>query len=94
LKALPLLQATHEVKDLARRILTSGLLPATEDRDATHIALASAHEMDISLTWNCRHIANATIQARLRRLVETAGFNLSVICTPEEVMESNDEMSD
>src|SRR5438552_9688794 len=35
----PLLQATEEVKDLARQILTSGLLPATADRadrDATH----------------------------------------------------------
>ncbi len=94
LKTLPLLQAAEEVKELARRILTSGLLAATEDRDATHIALASAYEMDILLTWNCRHIANAAIQTRLRRLAETAGFNLPVICTPEELMENNDEKSD
>src|SRR5258708_35330308 len=66
LRAFPLVQVTDEVQELARKILGSGLLPATADRDATHIALASGYEMDILLSWNCRHIANATIQTRLR----------------------------
>ena len=50
LRGVPLLQVTEEVKELARKILASGLLPATADRDATHIALASAYEMDLLLT--------------------------------------------
>jgi hypothetical protein len=41
--------------------------------------------MDILLSWNCRHIANAAIQARLRQLVEKSGFALPVLCTPEEL---------
>lgn len=41
LQAVPLLQVTDEVKQLARKVLTSGLLPATSDRDATHIANAA-----------------------------------------------------
>ena len=90
LQAIPLLQVTDEVKELARKVLTSRLLPATAQPDATHIALASAHQMDILLSWNCRHIANAAIQARLRRLVEAAGYSLPVICTPEELMENDD----
>jgi len=93
LPAVPLLQVTDAVKELARKVLTSGLLPATLDRDATHIALASAYEMDILLSWNCRHIANAAIQTRLRRLVEAAGFTLPVICTPEELMENDNEQN-
>ena len=94
LRGIPLLQVSDDVKELARTILKSGLLPITADRDATHIALASAYEMDILLSWNCRHIANAAIQARLRRLVEVAGFVLPVICTPEELMENDDEQND
>ena len=94
LQVIPLLQVTDETKELARKILTSGLLPATADRDSTHIALASAYKMDILLSWNCRHIANATIQARLRRLVESAGFELPVICTPDELMENDNEQND
>jgi hypothetical protein len=57
----------------------------TPDRDAAHIALATVHQMDILLSWNCRHIANAAIQARLRRLVENSGFVLPVLCTPDEL---------
>ena len=93
LQAVPLLQVTDEVKALARKVLTSGLLPATADRDATHIAVASAYEMEILLSWNCRHIANAAIQTRLRRLVEAAGFTLPVICTPEELMENDHDQN-
>ena len=94
LAGVPLLRVTDEVKELARKVLESGLLPTTADRDAAHIALASAYEMDILLSWNCRHIANAAIQARLRKLAQAAGFTLPVICTPEELMENDHEQND
>ena len=50
--------------------------------------------MDFLLSWNCRHIANARIQARLRRLADAAGFTLPVICTPEELLENDNEQDD
>ena len=67
---------------------------AAADRDAAHIALATIHEMDMLLTWNCRHIANAFIQAKLRKLADAAGFTLPVICTPEELLENENEQTD
>ena len=67
------------------RIFQSGLLPPTAEINATHIALATFHRMDILLTWNCRHIANATIGVRLRRLAQAHGYELPSICTPEEL---------
>ena len=82
---IKLLDLTDEANALTKEILASGLLPADADRDAAHIALATVHEMDILLSWNCRHIANAAIQARLRRLVEKLGFTLPVLCTPDEL---------
>ena len=82
---LAVVRATDEVEALTLRVLGSGLLPTDADRDAAHIALATVHEMDILLSWNCRHIANAAIQARLRRLVEQSGFTLPVLCTPDEL---------
>ena len=90
-QGMALLQVTNEVKGVARTVLSAGLLPVTADRDAVHIALASVYEMDLLLSWNCRHIANAAIQARLRRLVAVAGYTLPVICTPEELMENDNE---
>lgn len=82
---IKLLDLTDEANALTKDILASGLLPADADRDAAHIALATVHEMDILLSWNCRHIANAAIQARLRRLVEKSGLALPVLCTPDEL---------
>jgi hypothetical protein len=83
---IALLDMTDTAEELADHILTSGLLPASADGDAAHIALATAHGMDALLTWNCRHIANVGIQGRLRGLVESQGYELPVICTPEEFL--------
>ena len=56
---LPLLDLTEAVSDVAKAIMGSGLLPQESARDAIHIAVTSVHGIDILLTWNCRHIANA-----------------------------------
>jgi hypothetical protein len=69
---IPLLELTNDVREFARKVLGSGLLPRESDRDAAHIALATVHEMDLLLSWNCRYVANAAIQTRLRRLAEAA----------------------
>ncbi len=50
------------------------------------VAQCAVHEMDILLTWNCRHIANVAIQQRLRRLAEQNGYTLPSLATPEEFM--------
>jgi len=83
---IPVLDLTNEAAVLTRRILDFGLVPAKADADAAHIALATVHQMDILLTWNCRHIANVHIQARLRRLVEKAGYELPTVCTMDELI--------
>ena len=90
---IPLVRATDEALVLTERILRSGILPTHADRDAAHIALATIYEMDILLSWNCRHLANATIQARLRKLADNAGFAFPVICTPNQLMESDHEQN-
>ena len=86
LAGLALLISTPDVESLAADVLQSGLLPATADGDAAHIALATAYGMDILLTWNCRHIANAAIVGRLRKLVAERGYTLPEIYTPEELL--------
>ena len=83
---LTVLELTAAAETLADHILQSGLLPANADGDAAHIALATVHKLDILLTWNCRHIANAAIVGRLRRLMEAQDHTLPEIYTPEELL--------
>jgi hypothetical protein len=71
---------------LARRILATRLLPAKAAVDAAHIAVATIHQMDFLLTWNCRHIANAAIVDKVRAVCASAGYAPPVLCTPLELM--------
>lgn len=86
LQDLPLLDLTQAVNDVAKAIMASGLLPQKGARDAVHIAVSSVHAVDILLTWNCRHIANAAIMKELRTIVAECGHELPVLCTPEELL--------
>ena len=83
---LPLLDLTFEVDGLAETIMQSGLLPVSASRDAVHIAVTAVHQVHFLLTWNCRHIANATIFRDLQHVIMSAGYDMPVICTPEELL--------
>jgi hypothetical protein len=54
--------------------------------DAIHIAAATVHGMDYLLTWNCKHIANAQIQGKLAEISLDFGYELPILCTPNELM--------
>lgn len=84
---ITLLESTGQAGELTRSIMNSRLLPVKAEGDGAHIALATVHQMDILLTWNCRHIANAFILGRLRRLIESCGHSAPTICTPEEFLQ-------
>ncbi|HEV7925821.1 MAG TPA: DNA-binding protein [Verrucomicrobiae bacterium] len=86
-----LLGATEAAENFTEDIIHSRILPAEAAGDAAHIAIATAHKMDILLTWNCRHIANAGNQHSLRRLADARKMRLPVICTPEQLMEETNE---
>jgi hypothetical protein len=86
LKELPLLSISERAVDLAAEFMDAGVLPLFADRDASHIAIATVHKMDILLTWNCRHIANGAIQEKLREVAGESGLKLPTICTPDELL--------
>jgi predicted nucleic acid-binding protein len=86
LASLPRLQVTEAAIELARTILSKGLLPQKAFPDALHIAIATVHEVEYLLTWNCKHIANVEILPRIASLCEDLGLTLPIICTPEELL--------
>ena len=85
LNGIPLLQLTEAVNDVAEAIMGSRLLPLAT-RDAGHIAVSSVHNVDILLTWNCQHIANAAIMKELGEIVSRCGYKMPILCTPEELL--------
>lgn len=76
----------------ADRLLADGGIPPHAEADAIHIAVASVHGMDYLLTWNCRHIDNATTKPVIRSICAVAGYTCPEICTPLELL--SDEVED
>lgn len=87
IELLPRLPLTESIMELAGKILATGLIPATAAVDASHIAVAAVHGMDILLTWNCTHIHNIAISRQVERLCARAGFPCPAICTPFDLLE-------
>jgi len=80
------LETNQQVVDLANMLVLERALPATSAEDGVHIAVASVHEMDYLLTWNCKHIANAEIRKAIDTVCRNAGYSAPSICTPEELL--------
>ena len=85
------LEITDEIGNLAVKLVSSGLIPDKAASDAIYIAVASAHGMDYLVTWNFKHIANPFIQNRLRKTVQDFGFHFPVMCSPEELLQNNED---
>jgi hypothetical protein len=86
LDGIPLLEISPEINDLTKTILRSKLIPPRAARDAVHISISAVHEIDFLLTWNCKHIANATIMKVLTEIITKKGFEPPTICTPDTML--------
>jgi len=87
LSDIPLLEVTGDVADLASVFVEQRLVPRKSATDAAHIAVATVHHVNFLMTWNCAHLANATIVTKIREACRSEGYECPVICTPEELME-------
>lgn len=86
IKPFALLESNDAVKALTRALVHGGPLPEKAARDAAHIALSAVHGMHFLLTWNCTHIANAMMYAKMREICAAHGCECPVICTPDELL--------
>ena len=90
LRGIPSLATTEQCANIAESLIARKILPMKAAEDALHIAVATVHGMDMLLTWNCKHIANPIVQASIADYLETVGFLLPFVCTPEELLGEND----
>ena len=86
------LAESGEIRQLADIYARGIPLPPRAAVDALHMALATWHRMEYLLTWNCRHIANASNRRRLEGLNTRLGLPSPTICTPEELLYGNEDL--
>lgn len=93
IRKLALLDESDAAEDLGARLIARRAVPDSQPRDALHIAIATVHGIQFIVTWNFKHILNPHLQATIADTCYEAGFVPPVICTPEQLLESEDDAS-
>lgn len=76
---------SEEAQVIAEQLVTAQAVPADSKEDALHIGIAAANGIDFLLTWNFKHINNASTKAAIRRIIEGLGYQCPELCSPEEL---------
>lgn len=76
---------------LAKSLLSAHAVPETEPTDALHIATATIYQMDVLLTWNCKHMANPVALPKTISTIARSGYRSPVIITPEDFLNRKEE---
>ena len=85
---IPILPTDAKIIDVAMSLVKNGPLPEKATADAFHLATATRHGIDILLTWNCRHLANAMLLPRVRKILSSSGLVCPEVCTVNELIGS------
>ena len=87
LDGLNLLPTTADAEALAGALVAGRAVPKSQSEDALHIALAASHGIEYLVSWNFKHIVNATLRSAIERISREAGYEPPIICTPEGLLE-------
>ena len=90
LAGVHLLPITDEVEEIAQVYVSKMVMPKDPQGDALHLAIASFHRVDILLTWNCVHLANAHKLERIRLINFEIGLPVPILTTPLNLLSGGD----
>lgn len=92
LENLRVLELNKRSIALSKILINEGGIPKKALDDALHVAIAAVERIDFLLTWNCKHIDNAEMKPKIRKIIELHGYQCPEITTPIELMgvERND----
>lgn len=75
-------------KEFAAKLIEVKAIPANEEEDALHIALATIAQVEYIATWNFAHMVSPAAKYRLQKHIEQLNFTPPLLATPEELMET------
>jgi hypothetical protein len=87
---LPRYETGFEAQELAKLLISSKAVPANSVEDALHIAIAATNGAEFLLTWNFKHINNAETKRFIEEVIQRAGYQVPILCSPEELGVDND----
>lgn len=83
---LPFLAIEPEITEIVDSYIDQKIMPRDPAGDALHLAVASFHDCEFLLTWNCKHLANANKFGNIRRANVILGLHVPLLVTPLELL--------
>lgn len=77
---------TNESPPLIQEYLKQRIIPQRYRDDARHIAVAVIHDIDVIVTWNCKHMAHFEKKRKINAVNLLIGYQQIDIVTPLEVV--------
>ena len=91
LDGLQLIQSSPDAESLVDALIDGHGVPASEPRDASHIAIAATNGIEFLASWNFKHILNPSTMRRIESICRDCGFEPPSLCTPEQLLETYDD---
>jgi predicted nucleic acid-binding protein len=73
---------SSEIKLLAERYVSEGIIPAKHIEDAVHIAVTTVNSLDILVSWNFEHIVKLKTRREVNAVNLLLGYNQIEIIEP------------
>jgi hypothetical protein len=86
-----ILEINEDVRQLAELYFDNIRITEKARGDAYHLAASAYHGMDFLVSWNFGHILNPRVITVIRQINMAKGIITPFICTPEELMEAQNE---
>jgi hypothetical protein len=84
-RPIPVLPVTEEVRQIVDHYVANKLMPENGE-DGMHLAVASYHQCDSIVTWNCLHLANPNKFRHIRKVNQRLGLRTPGIATPLQML--------
>lgn len=84
------LETDESVEELSEKYIAADIVPSKYENDVIHIAYAVAHDMDVVVSWDMRHIVKLKTRMEINGINKIYGYKEIELCTPEEVIENEE----
>ncbi|NCC62747.1 MAG: PIN domain-containing protein [Verrucomicrobiae bacterium] len=91
IRKFSILEIDSKTQELAKKLVNTGTIPEKCPEDALHISVAATYSIGFVLTWNFKHINNPFMMRNITDVVTNAGYQMPIICSPEEFLEAEHE---
>ncbi len=82
LDSVEMFNPTVESVQISQIYIEKLIMPQKPGGDALHLAIASFHQIDVILTWNCMHLANPNKFDFIARINTELGLTTPELKTP------------